>query len=296
MGGWDPIPCQTLIEEDEHRGSAGAMARAHVDATSFNRRATPVSLVKWMALLGYDLVVPDRVQYVAALARQSARKKLYQRRRKRAVWETVADANLRKWAGQEASFTVAETLKNYHGTEGPWEKTVRRAGLARKGTAQALQRRRETDPKFAETWDRIENARKVAYEKIVHAMAKAVVAMSQAFRILMEKTKTRRLEATQKVDEAMQAGKENVNKMAEENSSIIQLSRAVRDGKAKALEMYEKYGKSAVEGVWGRAALLLAAIAPYFSVALSGINYAMSFTICMARQIVSDVRAAVDSM
>ncbi|MFU8805706.1 MAG: MG2 domain-containing protein, partial [Bradymonadaceae bacterium] len=49
---------------------------------------------------------------------QSAKKKLYHRRRKRAVWETVADAKLKEWAGTEAAFSVKETLKNYHGTEG----------------------------------------------------------------------------------------------------------------------------------------------------------------------------------
>lgn len=240
-------------------------------------------------------MVPDRVQYVAALARQDAKKKLYHRRRKRAVWETVADAKLKQWAGMEAAFSVKETLKNYHGTEGPWEKTVRRAGLARKGTAKALERRRNADPKFAETWDRIEHARKGAYERIVHAIAKAVLGMQQALHLFMARTETKRLEVTQKAEEAMQAGKENVNKITEENGVVMRIVGAAKCGKAKALTLYDKYGKQAVEGALGRVALLLAALAPYFTVLVAGVHYLVSFAICLAKQLVSDVRVAMQS-
>lgn len=285
---------QTLVQGDDALPTM-AMARAHVSATSANRRATPTSLVRWLALLGYDLVVPDRVQYVAALAKQSAKKKLYHRRRKRAVWETVADVKLKQWAGTEAAFSVKETLKNYHGTEGPWEKTVRRAALARKGTARALERRRNDDPKFAETWDRIENARKGSYEKIVHTIAKAVLAMQQAFHLLMAKTETKRLEVTRKAEEAMQARKEIVNKINEENGAVAQIVGVAKRGKVKALTLYDKYGKQAVEGALGRVALLLAALAPYFTVITAGISYLVSFAIGMAKQLVNDVRVAMQS-
>jgi len=286
---------QTLVQDVDALATM-AMARAHASATSANRRATPTSLVRWLALLGYDLVVPDRMQYVAALARQDAKKRLYHRRRKRAVWETVADAKLKQWAGIEASFSVEETLKNYHGSEGPWGKTVRRAGLARKGTARALERRRNADPKFAETWDRIEHARKGAYERIVHAIAKAVLAMQQALHLLMAKTETERLQVTKKAEEAMQAGKENVNKITEENGTVVQIVGAAKRGKAKALTLYDKYGKQAVEGALGRVALLLAALAPYFTVLIASINYLVSFAICVAKQLASDVRVAMQSM